>query len=80
MFVQVRLTLFLLWLDCTTNAIWWKLYCHDDNDVEYTDNGDENGEQSDENGEHSSSNTMTMGMNGEYNSNDEEENGKNLTT
>ena len=58
--------------------------------MDYTDNGDENGEQSesdDENGEqsdendkHSSTNTITMGMNGEYNCNDEEENDKNLIT
>ena len=59
------------------------MYWHDDEDVDYTDNGDENGEQSesddengeqsdDENGEHSSTNTITMGMNGECNGNDEE--------
>ena len=54
--------------------------------MEYIDNGeqsesdDENGEQSDEHGKHSSTNTITMGMNGEYNGNDDEENYKNLIT
>ena len=45
--------------------------------MDYTDNGDEDGEQSDENGEHSSTNTITMGMRGKYNGNDDKENDKN---